>query len=89
MVRIWAGSPFIGMLIPIPTWTAATRTLGTPYLALLVEPQVLGAVFIGTFGRILAIQSLASIGTEHLNRLSDAGIIVLAPTKVRQSLHRI
>ncbi|KAH3837351.1 hypothetical protein DPMN_110737 [Dreissena polymorpha] len=76
------------MLVPIPTWTAATRTLGTPNLAFLIEPPVLGAIFIGTFGRILAIQSLASIGTEHLNQLSDAGIIVLATTRVRQSLHR-
>ncbi|KAH3772655.1 hypothetical protein DPMN_173997 [Dreissena polymorpha] len=71
------------MLVPMLTWTAATRALGTPNLALLVEPPVLGAVFIGTFSYILAIQSLFFIGTEHLNRLSDAEIIVLSPTRVR------
>ncbi|KAH3834918.1 hypothetical protein DPMN_108251 [Dreissena polymorpha] len=88
MVSNRAGSPFVGMLVPMPTWTAATRTLGIPNQALLVEPPVPAAVFIGTFGRILAIQSLVFIGTELLNRLSDAGIIVLAPTRVRQSPHR-
>ncbi|KAH3794748.1 hypothetical protein DPMN_148286 [Dreissena polymorpha] len=71
------------MLVPMPTWTAATRTLVTPNVALLVEAPVLGAVFIGTFGCILAIQSIFFIGTEHLNRLSDARIIALAPTTVR------
>ncbi|KAH3847112.1 hypothetical protein DPMN_089426 [Dreissena polymorpha] len=71
------------MLVPMPTWTAATRALVAPNVALLVEPPVLAAVFIGTFGRILAIQSLVFIGTEHLSRLSDTRIIVLAPTRVR------